>query len=98
MMFMRFPIDAVFMSKPGRTAGPDGEVGPPQAAGVDRVSCRWCVARDGVLELLRSGRNRRERARRSATSVEVVERPRGRAARLTGPNIATAGVQVGVQS
>ena len=58
MMFMRFPIDAVFVSKPGADGVADGQVRAPRACGPGPGSCRWSAARTGCWSC-RSGRSTR---------------------------------------
>ena len=53
MMFMRFPIDAVFVGRPDPADGGSAASSSvrPAAAGVDRARCRSSAAPTGVLEL-----------------------------------------------
>ena len=74
MMFMRFPIDAVFVSEPAADGARAGQVRPPRPAGVDRArpARSWRGRRPGAARRhdrrVRNGRRRPGRGARAALS------------------------------
>ena len=83
MMFMRFPIDAVFVGKadPAREGARPVLVRARAAAGLARASCRWSAARTACWSCRsarspeRHGRRRPDRARgRDRASTAVADR------------------------
>ena len=78
MMFMRFPIDAVFVGKPGRDAGwrPPRPLGASRPAAHGPASCPLVRGAHGVLEL--PGRHDRTDRRRRSVTLILLEEPAGR--------------------